>query len=410
MENNLYRMIWYILPTMFLGAGCSSQPSENLNDPGESDNETDSRTWTSPDSEIGEDRGTDTVSGRDSETGESSDVEEGVGTDTATGAQDSEATDMAHASDAARDTQPDVPTEPVCSEQIFRVEYIPVKLMILLDMSGSMVLPADKYPIAVDAITGMLDHFSGKFLFGFDTYPDRFEPESCTVDNPIWFDCAPGNEADVAAWLEANAPAMATADPLLLLMRKFLDDPDYAPRFTSAGAPGDAYLVIVADGDDTCGPEAVVDWEVTWEAELSETARSLNEAGIKTIVVGYTENADGATLDGIARNGGTPFDTHIPAMDQDALVTALDTIAGTIVGCNFEIADPGPSADPNKVNFYMDDDVVPFDNGCEFGIGWTWVDEEHTTVQFCDQSCGQLKTGDIDNVTAKFGCPAVVVV
>lgn len=409
MKNDLHRMSWYMWPAMLLWA-CSSQPTDTRRDPTQSDIGTDSQIRTSSDRDIATDQETDNASGTVSSDGRGSDGEEGQGTETADGTDESNTTDTAHASDTARDTQPSIPTAPVCSEQVFRVEYLPVKLMILLDMSGSMVLPADKYPIAVNAITGMLDHFAGKFLFGFDTYPDRFEPESCSVDNPIWFDCAPGNEAGIAAWLESNTPAMATADPLLLLLRKFLEDPDYAPSFTSAEVPGDAYLVIVADGDDTCGPEAVVDWNVTWETELSEAARSLNEAGIKTIVVGYTENADGETLDGIAQNGGTAFDTHIPAMDQGALTSALDTIAGTIVGCSFEIADPGPSADPNKVNFYMDEDVVPFDNGCELGVGWTWEDDDHTFVRFCEQSCAQMNAGDIENVTATFGCPAVVVV
>jgi len=64
--------------------------------------------------------------------------------------------------------------------------------------------------------------------------------------------------------------------------------------------------------------------------------------GSHFFVVGFTDNADADTLDAIARNGGTAFDTHLRALDRDALSAALDSIGDTVESCSFEIADPGP--------------------------------------------------------------------
>lgn len=311
--------------------------------------------------------------------------------------------------DAGNPVDPSVDNGDFCSEQQMAISYVPAKLMIALDMSGSMAEPSDRYPIAVDAIVNMLSGFSGRFLFGFDTYPDRFDRYSCRVDEPIWFDCAPDNERNIINWLRLHRAVQGPGDPLLLEMGLFFNELDYAPNFTTDALPGPSYLLLVADGDDCCGPTAEYDCDQNWSMELADVTQKLLAKGIMTIVVGYTESADADTLDLIAKNGGTIFDETIPALDQLALEDALTTIANSIVSCNFDISDPGPRSDPSRVNFYLDNQVVPFDAGCVSGTGWTWQDDSHDSMRFCKQACSLLQQGDIDLVTAKFGCPVVVV-
>ena len=96
------------------------------------------------------------------------------------------------------------------------------------------------------------------------------------------------------------------------------------------------------------------------------------------------------------------------ADDSASLLDAFDTIAEAVVPCEYDIDDPDASADPDKVNFYFDDEVVPYDEDCAEGIGWTWTDESHTAVEFCNLACDQLLL-DVSMVTAKFGCPTVYV-
>jgi hypothetical protein len=253
----------------------------------------------------------------------------------------------------------------------------------------------------------MLTTFEGDFLFGFDTYPDVAGSMSCQVGGPVWFDCAPGQEGAIIDWLSWNAPVSGSGDPLVMEMDVLLTDDAYAPGFTSATAPGERYLVVVSDGDDCCGPYGAYDCGNSYVDEIVDRTSQLFDAGIKTIAIGYSESADAAAMDAIAANGGSEFTTYLSANDEDALIGAFETIAGSIVSCVFEIEEPDASADPENVNFYFDDVVIPYDEGCAAETGWTWVDEAHTIVQFCDAACADLQGGGVDSVSAKFGCPTI---
>ena len=84
------------------------------------------------------------------------------------------------------------------------------------------------------------------------------------------------------------------------------------------------------------------------------------------------------------------------------------TIGTTIVSCIFNIDDPDVTADPDLVNFYFDDLLIPMDDDCSSGSGWRWANDEHTQVEFCPDSCDQIKNNEVDMITAKFGCATVI--
>jgi len=308
--------------------------------------------------------------------------------------------------DGDSDGDTDTGTGTVCDEADFEISHVPPKMMIALDFSGSMMLPSSKYDAARAAISGMLADYADVFLFGLDTYPDTAGSGSCAVDSPVWFDCDVGNEALIVNWLNANSPVIGSGDPLVREMDKLLNDAAYAPNFTSPAVPGDPYLLVVADGDDCCGPSGTYSCSADWVPELTQRTQWLLAAGIKTVVVGYSENADETALNAIAANGGTSFTTYVPALDELALEAALDTIAGSLVSCVFEIDEPSVSADPDNINFYFDGDLVPYDEDCLVGTGWTWTDDTHTAVRFCPQACEDLQE-DVEGVTAMWGCPTI---
>jgi len=345
---------------------------------------------------------------------------EGTGSGAASGDGDSDGdsdsdtdsdTDVDSDTDADTDTDADADggsdTDTVCDEQDFLIEYVPVRLMLAVDFSGSMIINAGRWEAAQAAMISMLTTFEGDFLFGFDTYPDVAGSMSCAVGGPVWFDCAAGQEGDIIDWLGVNAPVSGSGDPLVMEMDKLLTDAAYAPGFTSDTLPGERYLVVVSDGDDCCGPSGTYNCGVSYVTEIVDRTTQLLAAGIKTIAIGYSESADAAAMDAIAANGGSEFTSYLSANDEEALIDAFETIGGSIVSCIFEIEEPDASADPDNVNFYFDDVVIPYDEDCAAGTGWTWVDEAHTTVQFCDAACAQLQGGGVESVSAMFGCPTV---
>ena len=81
---------------------------------------------------------------------------------------------------------------------------------------------------------------------------------------------------------------------------------------------------------------------------------------------------------------------------------------------DWDSLDDSVSSDPNLVNFYCKEDaseeigpdnLVGYDEGCQNGGGWDWVDED--TVIFCDGACQELKDGLCPFITATFGCETV---
>jgi hypothetical protein len=186
---------------------------------------------------------------------------------------------------------------------------------------------------------------------------------------------------------------------------------------------GDSYLIVVSDGMDTCGSLPLLgnechngwvwdvgDWTV-FPDHLTSKTEELLELGIKTIAIGFGEEADPEQLNAIAAAGGTSFTEYIQADDDAELNAALDSIASeVVVNCIYDIELPEEeSVDPEEVNFYFDGEVVPYDEDCGVGIGWTWVDPpDNTQVEFCEGACEQLQS-EVEIISAKWGCPTVYV-
>jgi hypothetical protein len=305
-------------------------------------------------------------------------------------------TDGGAASDAGIDAQT------VCDEQDFTIERQPTKLMLALDMSGSMI---SKYGSARNGITNAITNLSGQFHFGFNSYPQYPYAAQCGIAPDALYDTAPGNETGILDWLSGHQPQSGAGDPLVVQMDALLSG-TYASNFTTSAVGGEAYLVVVSDGDDCCGPNANYSCGNEWTSELVDRTEQLLDAGIKTVVVGYT-GADDATMTAIAVAGGSPFSTYLPASDETALQGALETIGAAVISCSFGVDVPDASADPDAVNLYLDGELLPFEPGCGTGSGWDWADAEHTAVQLCAGPCDDLRAETVENVKARFGCPSV---
>lgn len=318
-------------------------------------------------------------------------------------------------SDSDGDADSDGDTD-VCDEQDFAIEYTPARLMILLDNSGSMdsggIFTDTKWVQAQDALTTLLGAWEGlgAIEFGFDVFPD-FECSGfcCDVSHAVVADCEVDAEGDLIDLIStAPAPPGEFDTPLCDGMDMF-NDPTYAPGFT--GGDADKYLLVVSDGQEECNGSGYAEkcGSAPGYAGAATIVGDLLAAGIKTFVVGFGSGVDATQLNVIAANGGTSQTSYIVATDGAALQSAMESIASEVVSCEYAIDEPDASADPDQVNFYFDDEVVGYDEDCLDGSGWTWGDDEHTIVIFCEEACDLLQSGDVDVVSARFGCPTEVI-
>jgi hypothetical protein len=146
--------------------------------------------------------------------------------------------------------------------------------------------------------------------------------------------------------------------------------------------------------------------------QLGQASKKLSELGINTFVIGFGNGiSKPAQLDAIAANGGTGVDKYFQASDQQALEKQLTDIVFKLVSCTYEIGDlEGNNEDREKANFFFDKKTVGRDDNCEKNKGWTWTDDTHSKVTFCESACKRIKNGKVSTVSAQFGCPSVQVI
>lgn len=303
----------------------------------------------------------------------------------------------------------------ICAEQDFTIEYVPTRLMILQDVSGSMQeVPSgtttNKWEQAKGALLNLLAQWKGReeIEFGFDLFPDD---GYCGVDEPVVQDAGQGNIMAIETFIEQYEMKDGTT-PLCKAMNRFdrEDYPNYAPVFTDAKAA--SYLLVVSDGEDTCGGFGVCGG--LFGPNFKKLTEKLVNSGIKVIVIGFGTGSGSTQLNSIAANGGTGYKKYINADDQTQLQNALESIASEVVGCVYDIEQPPEGkVDPEEVNFYFtkdgaQDEVIYKVDDCSSGQGWHWTDDTQTKVEFCAQTCERLKAGDVNGVKATFGCPTVI--
>jgi hypothetical protein len=318
-------------------------------------------------------------------------------------------------------------TDASCHGDDLPIEFEPARLMILLDLSSSMgeqLDPEDmnsptKWSLAQPAVVDMVTAYEDTIIFGIDVFPDAQEPgttgdNDCTVVNPVKVDCKTDVSQNQAVIAYANGASPLGGSTPLYCGMNILDKSGYAPGFMDFSAS--RYLVVISDGADLCGEGcctgAGTDCTATPEEFAALTTGLLDTSGIRTFAVGFgkevgADEMAADQLDAIAKNGGTGCAEFFDAADGPGLTAALDSIAAAVVSCTYTVEDPGASADPSNVNFYFDDVIVGYDEGCAQGEGWAWTDDTHTFVTFCDAACDELRSGKVDAVSARYGCPTV---
>ena len=330
------------------------------------------------------------------------------------------------------------PPDSSCGEAEFQLTATPVRMMLVLDKSGSMVsntwdhdLDPDTAEITrwaslhatVDVVAA---GFDGAIEFGALLYPSAgatsdYDENACFLEGQPDVSVAPNNAQAV---LDSIPPADATdaikgGTPSATAVELALEE------LRSLGDAFPRALLFVTDGEANCtaGADDVVQLFEVYDETLHDVvdAAWIDEA-IPTYVVGIAirdeviPDAIDGTPDGInphemlellADQGGRPRDgggaRYYDTNSQIDLEDALNEIVGSEFSCAIEL-DPQPEH-PAFVEIMIGDTVLERIDDCASEDGWTFVnpDGPYDAVQLCGAACTDLAA--VGTVQAFYGCP-----
>jgi len=304
------------------------------------------------------------------------------------------------------------PDAEVCGAQTEEIEIInlgdPPDLLIVMDRSGSMMLPPgiipvgdSKWVIMKAALQTVLVAREANIQFGLTIFPTD---NDCAVDPGARVPIALYNATAIMNFLNGTSPNGNT--PAHFALQEAL-----AYYQTIAANPAGRYVLFATDGIPNCGgsPPNV---DIETNAETVAAVEALATEGVHTFVLGFgglfgldSQVLNDSALAGLEpQPGGPPHFYH--ADDAASLQAALDTIAGGIIipSCSFELTSLPPV--PDDVAVYFDGVAVPR-NPSQLN-GWDYHPDEGT-ITFFGSYCDQLTSGQVTEVDFIFGCPGPVV-
>lgn len=337
----------------------------------------------------------------------------------------------------------DTPCGQFCGQTFLHEVQNPPNLYFLVDRSSSMSAPIgnlSKYRAARKVLGELLTVIGHRVAFGASIFPQSSDGT-----------CSPGFE--IFPPTVAGLPGCdGSLDPALV---SFLDafgnyspggqTPTYAAlanlRPELEALDGDTTLVLITDGAPNCSSDdstCEVDWclpniegyvfgQTACSADfnccdpantgpgagencvdLDRTSAEISRLAahhVPTYVIGmpgaepYVSVLNQfAEAGGTARKGDVEYFAVTDENDLQAALYAIGT--GVAIRCSIEL--DAPPDDPNEVNVYFDGDLVPADSA----DGWSWADD--TTIQVNGAACDRLKSGDVIDARAVFGCDTVV--
>jgi hypothetical protein len=336
----------------------------------------------------------------------------GQGTDSADTDADSD-TDADADADSGADSDTDTDTDEICDEDEFALERVAPNMLILLDRSGTMVADVgitgkNRWEVCRDAIALVTNNHNDDIRFGLATFSSCL-PGGCSA-GAIQVPIAADNTGAIQDFLNATV-GEGSADggvvngdgKIQYLCESGLPETSTGTTLSAmVGEPSllddsrENAILLLTDGDENT--ECIQDGV---NGAAGAAALLAQDPRVQTYAVGFA-GANLSELQAIAAAGGTvePYFTNQPA----ELEAALSEIAAGFVSCKYAIPGLAPSADKDKVNFYFDGEIVFYDEDCAVGSGWTWTDDTRTEIMFCEEACDKMKSGEVQVVSATWGC------
>jgi hypothetical protein len=294
------------------------------------------------------------------------------------------------------------PSDAMCGFQKYKLERVPPELLVVLDRSTSMNLPADgtmgtRWTETTAALLEVLTQTDGVVSWGLKNYP---VPSGCMV--------ATGVDVPI------NTRAMPVADAIRMTMPNATGDggTPTAEAMRSALAymrtltsPNKKYVVLATDGIPTCPDGATT---AVRDQMAVAAVGEVKAAGFDTFVIGIATagtNAD-RVLSEMATAGGRPrmgaMPPYYPVANRADLVTALKMITTAVSDCRFALDKEPPSKDDVAVD--LDGRRIPR----HMTDGWEYSPDGKAIIVH-GMACDDLKAGKIMNVDITFGCPNVII-
>ncbi len=304
------------------------------------------------------------------------------------------------------------PDAEVCGAQTEEIEIInlgdPPDLLIVLDRSGSMMLPPglipvgdSKWNIMKSALNQVVGAREANIRFGLTVFPTD---NACGVDPGARVPIALNNATAIGTYLSSTGPDGNT--PAHFALQEALAYYQSIPQ-----NPAGQYVLFATDGIPNCGGDPP-NVDIETPTETVDAVQALANEGIHTFVLGFggMMGLDPAVLNDSAIAGLEPKPNGPPhfyhADDAATLQAALDTIAGGIIipSCSFELTSQPPV--PDDVAVYFDGTAVP--RNPSHVNGWDYHPDS-STITFFGSYCDQLTSGQVSEVDFIFGCPGPVV-
>lgn len=320
-----------------------------------------------------------------------------------------------------------VPTPEVCDCAELPLAGEPPNVYFVLDHSGSM-LSNDLWTTVSTVVLESVRKIGNRANFGATMFPAPASLDACAVGKeilstrrgdspgtrgPVWQQL---HDATVGVRPNGGTPTAATLDKI---------------RNTLTALPGKTFVVLATDGGPNCNAttacttdncifniESVEACTPTGpnccdspdnrkagclDVKASQDAvKLLGDNGIATYVIGVPGSGPyGAFLESLATLGGTarpssPKYYRVDTADAAAFSKTLSQVVAKIVAtCVITLSKP-PS-DPDKLNVYLDEQLVPQ----EPDNGWTLED---ATVTLKGATCEKVLAGEALDVRVVAGC------
>lgn len=309
-------------------------------------------------------------------------------------------------------------TDLVCASIGRRVTLVPLDLLVLLDVSGSM-----DYDLKWVAVKSALKSFVsrgdlGGFGMGLQFFPARAQCRVDAYESPsVPIAPLPANSSTIIGSLEAQrmsggTPTVPALQGAVNYVKAHLAD--------AANAGHRAAIVLATDGmpDTSCSGADVSDAgvlpnSITNVAAVARAAAS-SSPEVKTFVVGV--GSELGPLDAVADAGGTTSAVLVDvAGNADVqFLAALTRIRHEALGCDFAIPTGTTDVDLTKARIRFEPDQggevvrVPRKadgNACGVGQGWYFdVPAAPTKVLLCEATCGMITGGSSGIFRVEFAC------
>lgn len=300
-----------------------------------------------------------------------------------------------------------------CGAQQEDIELInlgdPPDMLIVLDRSGSMILPIDftdpfgpnRWAVMRAALQAVTERYESNINFGLSVFPTD---NLCGVTPGTDVAIGPDNAAPIVSFMNSTSANGNTPAHLAL--------EDASAIYASIPVnPEGRFVLFATDGVPNCGGDPVVEDQAS-DTETVAAVTALASSGINTFVIGFgdpfalpTSTLNNAALaGGVPRGGGPPH--YYEASNAAELEMALETIAGGVItpSCSYELVSLPP--EPDNVTVTVDGTAVPRDPNHQ--NGWDYHPDA-STITFFGSYCDMLINGSIGSVAFVYGCRGPVV-